>query len=126
TRVGERCEDPVWIFLEISLEFCRILALLARFPEGQFEGCRRAERWRRRRREAGRRVGDDGLNRGAVGGVQAEGTDRLGDVLDALLAKILKSEAAHLAHMVAHSARDADAAGQRQALQAGGDVDAIA
>ena len=57
---------------------------------------------------------------------QPKGADRLFDVLDALLAQILEGEAAHLAHMVAHAARDADAARHRQVFQPRSDVNAVA
>ena len=48
------------------------------------------------------------------------------DVLDLLLAPVVKAETELVAHLVAHDAADADAARARQRLEAGGDVDAVA
>ena len=59
-------------------------------------------------------------------GAKPEDADRLGDVLDALLAHILEAVGQLPPDMIPHAAGDADAAGLGQAFDAGGDVDAIA
>ena len=51
---------------------------------------------------------------------------RPGDVLDALLAEVLEAEIELVAHLVAHDAADADAAGLGERFEAGSDVDAVA
>ena len=55
-----------------------------------------------------------------------EHADRPGDVLDALLAQILERDAEPVADLIAHRARDADAARLGELLQARGHVHAIA
>ncbi len=52
--------------------------------------------------------------------------DRADDVLDLPVAQILEGEAQLVLHVIAHGARDANAAGLGQSLQPRGDVDAVA
>src|SRR5215469_18865040 len=47
-------------------------------------------------------------------------------VFDLLFAEILKAEIEYVAHLVAHDAADADAAGLGQCFQPRGDIDAVA
>ena len=58
--------------------------------------------------------------------LDAEDGDRLGDVLDLLLAHRLEAEGELLLDLLRHLARHADAAGLGQLLEPGGDVDALA
>ena len=60
------------------------------------------------------------------GDLDIEHAHRPRDVLDLLLAPVVKAETELVAHLVAHDAADADAARARQRLEAGGDVDAVA
>ena len=57
---------------------------------------------------------------------QAKHPDRPLDVLQRLLADVFKGEIEPIAEVVAHRARDGDAAGRRDALQPGGHIDAVA
>ena len=70
------------------------------------------------------------LRRGVLAPRQADDpkdADRTGDVLDALLAEILECELFQsLADLVAHGARDADAAGLGEHFEPRRDVDAVA
>ena len=74
--------------------------------------------------------GKGALGEAARGGsrvdADAVGVHRSRDVLDLLLAHVLEGEAQLVAHLVAHHAADADAAGLGQGFQPRGDVDAIA
>ena len=68
---------------------------------------------------------------GASGCIRLEAhpkdVDRAGDVLDVLLAEILKGDVVEpVADLIAHGARDADAAGLGEHLETRRDVDAIA
>jgi hypothetical protein len=65
----------------------------------------------------------EGARRGQWDAVDAH---RPRDVLDLLLAQVLKAEIELVAHLVAHDAADADAARFSQGFEACGDIDAIA
>ena len=56
----------------------------------------------------------------------AEDANRPGDVLEALFPHVLERDVEAVADLVAHGGGDADAAGGRQLLQAGRNVDAVA
>ena len=62
----------------------------------------------------------------AAAQTQAEGVHRLGDVLELLAAEIVELDIEPAANLVAHGARDVDAAGLGQPLQARRHVDPIA
>ena len=85
------------------------------------------DRRRRMRRRKGVRVLGGGCgSRRRVGAAEVKGPNRLRDVLDALLAQVLERILPHLAHMVAHPARDADTPRQCQRFEARRDIDAVA
>src|SRR6185312_4027437 len=104
-----------------------IPAVLHRLPESELE-CRRVVGMLPGR--ALRRLGCRGLDRSrrrrAVGAAYAEGANRLGDVLDALFTQVLENILPHLADMIAHAPRDANAARIGQRLEPGGNVHAVA
>src|SRR5216683_28163 len=92
------------------------------------------ERQSRKREDASAPVFSQGLLR-RLGGCASGGpalhhhpvhTDRLSDVLDRLCAVILVSEPEFVLYLRVHGIRDADAAGFGEALEARGDVDAVA
>jgi hypothetical protein len=63
---------------------------------------------------------------GILANAQPKGSDRVGDVLDQLLTKILKAHPGLVTQVVPHPAGDADLATFDEALQPGSDVHSIA